>query len=98
MARASVNQSIRKKYEELCDAMDERQRGLWAATEAGAIGRGGMACVAEAKGMSHVCYAIRHQKGDEFLIAGRAGGNLHPTTLGRPKAADRPRSRPSRGS
>jgi hypothetical protein len=32
--------------------MDERQRRLWAGTEAGAIGRGGVAAVARATGLA----------------------------------------------
>ena len=44
--------SIRKKYAALKDCFDERQRRLWAATEAHALGYGGIGCVVEATGIS----------------------------------------------
>ncbi len=44
--------NIGLKYESLCDALDERQRRLWAATEAIAIGHGGISSVTEATGIS----------------------------------------------
>ena len=43
---------IRKKFNALRSTLNERQRRLWAATEAVAIGRGGIACVGEATGLS----------------------------------------------
>jgi hypothetical protein len=46
--------TIRAKYESLKPVMDERTRRLWAATEARAIGRGGITRVSEATGMSQV--------------------------------------------
>ena len=48
---ASV-EAIRKKYEWLCGAMNERLRRLWAAAEAKALGRGGVSLVARATGLS----------------------------------------------
>ena len=47
-------ETIRAKYEALKSVMDERTRRLWAATEAKAIGRGGIARLTEATGLSHV--------------------------------------------
>ena len=44
--------TLRSKYAVLRPVLDERARRLWAATEARAIGRGGIARVAEATGMS----------------------------------------------
>jgi transposase len=43
---------IREKYLALRDALDERARRLWAATEARAAGRGGFTAVLQATGMS----------------------------------------------
>ena len=44
--------TLRSKFAGLRPVLDERARRLWAATEACAIGRGGIARVAEATGMS----------------------------------------------
>ena len=45
-------QGLRKKYEQLRSVMDERVTRLWAASEAQALGRGGIAAVVEATGIS----------------------------------------------
>jgi hypothetical protein len=45
---------IRAKFEAMKPVMDERTRRLWAATEARAIGRGGITRVSQATGISHV--------------------------------------------
>jgi hypothetical protein len=45
-------ESVKSKYQYLASAMNERARRLWAATEAKAIGRGGISLVAEATGLS----------------------------------------------
>lgn len=84
--RASVVESIRKKYEALCDAMNERQRRLWAATEARAIGRGGIACVAEATGMSRT--TIR--AGIEEVKSSSSPGGLEATRIRRRGAGRKP--------
>src|SRR4051812_15997941 len=47
-------QAIRSKYTSLEPVLDERVCRLWAATEARAIGRGGITRVAEATGLSRV--------------------------------------------
>ena len=43
---------MREKWRLLQPTMDERARRLWAGTEAGAIGYGGVATVARATGMA----------------------------------------------
>ena len=43
---------IRRKYRVLAPAFDERQRRLWAAAEAKAMGRGGVAAVVRATGLA----------------------------------------------
>jgi hypothetical protein len=45
-------QGIRAKYEQLRSVMDERVTRLWAASEAQTLGRGGIAAVVEATGIS----------------------------------------------
>jgi hypothetical protein len=47
-----TEQVIQRKYELLSDLLDERGRRLWAAVEAGQLGRGGVATVARATGLS----------------------------------------------
>ena len=52
MPDANVVKWIREKYTALIGDLDERGRRRWAATEARSLGRGGVAAVAEATGMS----------------------------------------------
>jgi len=47
-----AEESVRQKWSLLKATMDERARRLWAGTEAGAIGYGGVAAVARATGMA----------------------------------------------
>ena len=47
-----AEKSVREKWRLLKATMDERTRRLWAGTEAGAIGHGGVAAVARATGMA----------------------------------------------
>ena len=44
--------SLREKYELMVPELDERGKRLWAATEALAIGRGGIVTVAKATGLA----------------------------------------------
>ncbi len=44
--------SLREKYEFMCPELDERGRRLWAASEALAVGHGGIATVAQATGLA----------------------------------------------
>src|SRR6478672_8657917 len=52
MQDARIIEGIRVKYIELLDDLDERGRRRWAAVEARALGRGGIAAVASATGLS----------------------------------------------
>lgn len=52
MPDAAVVAWIREKFVLLSEDLDERGRRRWAATEAASLGRGGIAAVAEATGMS----------------------------------------------
>lgn len=59
--------AIKRKYSLLCAELNERGRRLWAATEASALGHGGLVAVARATGLSE--RTIR--RGDQ---------DLHPLT------------------
>lgn len=52
MPDASVVEWIREKYGAFVADLDERGRRRWAAAEARSLGRGGIAAVAEATGIS----------------------------------------------
>ncbi len=77
MPDALVVQWIKEKYEPLKRSLNERSRRLWAAAEARSLGRGGVAAVLAATGMSSA--TVRkglteleaEAAGDEALPAGR---------------------------
>lgn len=69
--------AIREKYLALRDALDERARRLWAATEARAAGRGGFTAVLQATGMSSRTLARGMRELD-------SGEKLPPTRVRRP--------------
>ena len=52
MPDANVVEWIREKYDAFVEDLDERARRRWAAAEARSLGRGGIAAVAEATGLS----------------------------------------------
>ena len=52
MPDAAIITTLRDKYGELLEDLDERGRRRWAAVEARALGRGGIAAVAAATGLS----------------------------------------------
>ena len=52
MQDAAVIESIRRKFDDLADDLDERGRRRWAAVEARALGRGGITSVCLATGLS----------------------------------------------
>lgn len=66
--------------------MNERQRRLWAAAEAKAIGRGGIAAVARATGLARntIVHGITELKQNKSSISGRVrrpGAGRKPATL-----------------
>lgn len=65
--------TIRAKYEALKPELTERSRRLWAATEAKAIGWGGMALVSRAIGISNVTIwrGLKELEAGETLESGR---------------------------
>ncbi len=89
MPDAMVVQWIREKYEALRGTLNERARRLWAAAEARSLGRGGIAAVIEATGMSS---ATVH-KGLKELEAGSSGGEVLPPGRVRRPGGGRKRAR-----
>jgi hypothetical protein len=76
--------AIREKYRTLAPALNERQRRLWAGTEANQLGFGGMAMVIRATGLSYLTVArgMREASQDPSLPMERvrkAGGGRKPT-------------------
>lgn len=79
MPDAIIVNGIRYKYNALVEDLDERARRRWAATEAESIGRGGVAAVALATGLSDrtVRSGIREIREGRVVPAGqqrRIGG------------------------
>ena len=70
---------LRRKFEQLGPSLNERTRRLWAATEAQAIGRGGIAAVRQATGLSYDAVA-------RGLADLDAGNPLDPSRVRRPGA------------
>jgi len=91
MPDAVVVEWVREKYLSMSEVLNERSRRLWAATEARSLGRGGIAAVVAATGMSSatVHHGIREleaaESGDEVLETGR----LRRTGGGRKRVRDR---------
>lgn len=70
---------IKVRFETLAPVLDERARRWWAATEAKALGHGGVLCVAQATGMSRT--TIR--AGLEELESGNASDRIRKPGAGR---------------
>ena len=66
-------EAIGERYRALAGELDERRRRLWAAAEARSHGRGGVAAVARATGMSPttICNGLRELESGETLAPGR---------------------------
>jgi Rhodopirellula transposase DDE domain len=88
---------IRLKYKKLSRVMNERSRRIWAATEARAIGWGGVSRVAEAIGMSRNTIAAglrelkkrgRRPEWDRGRVR-RPGGGRKSLTQRQPKLASK---------
>jgi hypothetical protein len=81
---------LKEKYERLRQLLNERQRRLWAATEALALGRGGITRVAEATGLSRMTVRAgieelrQHERSPEQALGPervrRPGGGRRPLT------------------
>jgi hypothetical protein len=78
-------EAIQRRFQLLAGEFDERRRRLWAAAEAGAIGRGGVAAVARATGIAEgtIRRGIGELESGETLAPGRVrrpGGGRKPLT------------------
>jgi len=73
MVDAKQIRAIRRKYRSLLPVLDERQRRLWAAAEARALGRGGLAAVARATGIAKttVLRGLRDLESGPSLVSDR---------------------------
>lgn len=81
MPDAVVVEWVKEKYEVLRPSLNERARRLWAATEARSLGRGGIAAVIAATGMSSATV----DKGLRELDAAKSGATgLPPERIRRP--------------
>jgi transposase len=83
-------QAIGERYRALAGELDERRRRLWAAAEARSHGRGGVAAVARATGMSAttIYKGLRELSSGETLEPGRVrrpGGGRKPLSETDPK-------------
>jgi hypothetical protein len=93
MPESVVVEWVQEKYGVLRSSLNERARRLWAAAEARSLGRGGIAAVMAATGMSSATV----DKGLRELAAAEAGGEaLSPTQVrkpggGRKRARDKQR-------
>ncbi len=91
MPDAMVVEWVSEKYQALGEALNERARRLWAAAEARSLGRGGIAAVIAATGMSSATV----YKGLAELDAAESGGEVLPAARirkpggGRKRATDK---------
>jgi hypothetical protein len=81
MANEMIVEWVREKYEALKGSLNERSRRLWAATEARSLGRGGVAAILAATGMSSatVSKGLR-----ELEVADAGGATLPPGRIRKP--------------
>jgi Rhodopirellula transposase DDE domain len=106
MQDAAVGDALRQKYFHLLDDLDERGRRRWAATEARALGYGGIAAVAAATGLSDRTIRTGLQELDDPApLAGhrqrKSGGGRKPASVTQPDlqaALDRLIAPATRGS
>jgi hypothetical protein len=85
MQRDGTEPLVRQRFQQLVPALDERQRRLWAAAEAQALGYGGIALVARATGVSR--RAIHAGLAE---LAAPAAAGLSPGRIRRPGAGRKP--------
>ena len=88
----ALSQTIKEKFDALKPLLDERGRRRWAATEARAIGRGGIERLFEATGMARSTVRAGLQELDATQSQGSASdacGAATPSGRG-PQAAERP--------
>jgi hypothetical protein len=93
MIDAAVLEAVRLKYERLSPIMDERLRRYWAACEALALPRGGVAAVAQATGLSRttIWAGVRelHER-DNLVLEDEGALAEYPERIRRPGGGRRP--------
>src|SRR5215470_6094917 len=97
MGNPAILEAVQTKYQRLYPLMNERMRRQWAACEALALGRGGVAAVARATGLARTTIwagmrALQHPAGlaVEDLPAERSrapGGGRHTLVANEPRLA-----------
>lgn len=85
---------VQQKYQVLAGRLDEHTRRIWAATEAGSLGYGGISLVARATGISRraILVGLREIQAGDVLPAGRVrrpGGGRKSAVHSQPDLADR---------
>lgn len=91
MPKRSMEADVRRRWSDVVQALDERQRRLWVAAEARAIGRGGVSLVSRATGVSRPTIRAgmtELERGESVLPDGRvrrAGGGRRSITETQPK-------------
>src|SRR5437867_8903166 len=95
MRRASMEAAIRQRFEGLASSLDERQRRLWAATEAKAWGYGGVSLVSRSTGISRraIHVGLRELQADsttalEASHVRRSGAGRRTLTESQPRLLD----------
>ena len=91
MPDTTVVQWVERKYEALRWSLDERTRRLWAATEARSLGRGGVAAVIAATGMSSatISKGLKELKAADAGEVGLEAGRVRRVGGGRKRSRDR---------
>jgi len=88
MADPETIERIRRKFQALRPFLDERARRVWAATEAAALGRGGVVLVAQATGLARSTL----YEGQRDLREHTADGTEAGRRVRRPGGGDKPRT------
>ena len=93
MQDATIIAAVRRKYADLVSELDERSRRRWAAVEARSLGRGGIAAVATATGLSDrtIRTGLKELASPVALDRGRQrrpGGGRKPHGVAQPGLAE----------
>src|ERR1700754_4129914 len=86
MRRAGMEAAIRQRFKGLASTLDERQRRLWAASEAKAWGYGGVSLVSRSTGISRRAIHVGLRELQADSTATLEVGRVRRSGAGRPKA------------
>lgn len=75
MNKSQLEQNVKSKYEALLSIMNERMKRRWAATEAQALGYGGISIVSKATGLSRTTITSGIQESKEALDGKQSSSN-----------------------